>query len=55
MSIGVFFWILLLLAVVLGAFGYRAHPTPYWAGGSLILFLLLLAIGWKLFGSPIHN
>lgn len=52
------FWILMLLWVVLGVVGVRVDVTApngryvTW-GGSLILFLLILILGWAQFGAPL--
>jgi hypothetical protein len=58
MSIGLVFWILMLLWLVFGLWqnwpGVQAgqwHPL----GGSLLLFILLLLLGWHAFGPPIRG
>lgn len=55
MSIALVYWILMLLWLVLGfAFG----PAPFnWraTGPNLLLFILLVLLGWKTFGAPIHG
>lgn len=56
MSIGLAFWILMLLWLV---FGVWAHWWPsgnqyYPLGNSLLLFILLLLLGWHEFGPPIR-
>lgn len=56
MTFGLAFWILMLLWLVLGYVcapsanppGFRAYVP------NLILFILLLLVGWKLFGAPLH-
>jgi hypothetical protein len=52
MSLGLCFWILFLLAVVLG-FPPVREKAPSWAG-SLILALMLLCLGWAVFGAPVQ-
>lgn len=56
MSLAVCFWVLMLIAFVLSAWGSWpvSRGNIQQAGISLILFLLLLILGWKVFGSPIH-
>lgn len=55
MSLGLCFWILMLIWLVFsvwsnwGAIGTKAN------GGNLLLFILLLVLGWKVFGAPIHG
>jgi hypothetical protein len=53
MTLGIAFWILMLLWLVLGP------PWPFMAGwpawpGHIILFLLLLVLGWHAFGPPLR-
>lgn len=55
MSMGLLFWILMLIWLIYGfAANYGAVPGPYgpW-GHSLLLFILLLLLGWQAFGAPI--
>jgi len=55
MTIALLFWILMLLWLLFG-FMYNSGivPGPYgpW-GHSLLLFILLLLLGWASFGAPI--
>jgi O-antigen ligase len=53
MSLGLAFWILMLLWLVFGM--WRSWPDHYIVGGNLLLFILLLLLGWKAFGPPIHG
>ncbi len=54
MSIGLCYWILILLALVGGL--WATWPAqPKLAGGTLLLFILLVLIGYRLFGPPIHG
>jgi hypothetical protein len=53
MTIGLAFWILMLLWLVFGM--WQAWPSHYVVGGNLLLFILLVLVGWKVFGPPIHG
>lgn len=57
MTLALLYWILLLLYLILGAVGSwpKGEAKFGWAhGGGLLLFLLLLVLGWAEFGAPIH-
>jgi hypothetical protein len=56
MTLGLLFWILMLLWLV--GYGYGTLNTPAnraWPvmGPNILLFVLLLVLGWATFGSPI--
>lgn len=53
MPMAIAFWVLMLLWLVLGLW----HSWPNWpiVGGNLLLFLLILLLGWKVFGQPLHG
>lgn len=61
MTLGLMFWILMLLWLVLGL--YWRWPRGPVSGpgvimpvaGDLLLFILLLLLGWHAFGAPIHG
>jgi hypothetical protein len=54
MTFGLVFWILMLLWLLYGFYGWYS-PNPNWVfGNSLFLFILFLLLGWKEFGAPIH-
>jgi hypothetical protein len=58
MSIGLIFWILMLLWLVLGLWmNWPGRPAlPYgMVGSTLLLFVLFLILGWKVFGPAIHG
>ncbi len=58
MSIGLVFWILMLIWLVFGSYTTWTVKGPDgWPllGGNLLLFVLLLLLGWHDFGPPIHN
>lgn len=54
MSLGLVFWVLMLLWLVL--WFYPQYPAPNWpvVGGGVLLFILLLILGWHDFGPPIR-
>lgn len=55
MSLGLAFYILLLLWLVFWVWDWRA-PTGYGPfGNTLLFFLLFLLLGWRVFGPPIHG
>jgi hypothetical protein len=57
MSIGLVFWILMLLWLVFGLWqNWPGIAGGQWQpiGGSLLLFILLLLLGWHAFGPPIR-
>jgi len=60
MSLGLFFWILVILWFVLGV--YQSWPAAtsgarsFWPlGGNLLLFLLIIILGIASFGWPIKG
>ena len=53
MTLGLCFWILMLLWLVFGM--WQSWPNHYVVGGNLLLFILLLLLGWQAFGAPIHR
>ena len=53
MTLALAFWILMLLWLVLGI--WQAWPNYPAAGGTVLLFLLLLLLGWHEFGAPVHG
>ncbi len=54
MAIGLAFWTLMLLWLVLGL--VQNWPNGNWPGiaNSLLLFLLFLLLGWHVFGAPLR-
>lgn len=53
MTFGLCFWVLMLLWLVFGL--WSAWPLNMKSGGGhLLLFILLLLLGWKVFGAPLH-
>jgi hypothetical protein len=52
MGLGLLFWILAIIAIIFGFWGTR-NPlyAPYVWG---IPFILILILGWKVFGPALH-
>ncbi len=55
MSIGLLFWILMILWLVLGIIPEPAGVRYWRVGGTVLLFVLLFLLGWHNFGFVIHN
>lgn len=55
MTIGLVFWILMLLWLVFGLWSRWPIGNFNALGGDLLLFILLLLLGWRAFGAPIHG
>lgn len=57
MSIALLFWIIVLLWFLFGLWqGWPAPGTKPWGiSGHIVLFLLLVLLGWKVFGPAIHS
>jgi hypothetical protein len=53
MTLGLAFWICMLIWVVIGGVVNRNDIMPYLSNNAL-LFVLLLLLGWKVFGAPLH-
>lgn len=55
MSLGLAFYVLMLIWLVFGIYiGYTGAGHLY-LGGNILLFILLLLLGWKVFGAPLHG
>lgn len=58
MSIGLIFWVIMLLWLVFAIAwnsGWSAIGPHGPLGNSLLLFILFLLLGWRVFGAPIHG
>jgi hypothetical protein len=59
MQIGLLYWILMLIWLVFGlAWNWPGYNRvgPYGPiGNGILLFILLLLLGWKVFGEPLHG
>lgn len=54
MSFALCFWILMMLWLVFGLWSTGLANYKLF-GGNLLLFVLLVLVGWRLFGAPIHG
>ena len=54
MSIGLVFWIIMLVGLIFGLYSNRA-TLPVWAGNSLVVWILLALLGWAVFGAAVHR
>jgi hypothetical protein len=57
MTLGLAFWILMLIWLVFGVFvrvGYVGGPYAPW-GDMVLWFILFVLLGWEVFGAPLHK
>lgn len=53
MTLALCFWIIMLVWLVFTGLTYSGHIANGW-GGSLLIFILFLLLGWATFGAPIR-
>jgi putative Ca2+/H+ antiporter (TMEM165/GDT1 family) len=53
MPLSILFWVLMILWVIFAV--WTTWPDHKKSGAHLLLFLLLLVLGWAVFGEPIQN
>lgn len=53
MTFGLAFWILMLIWLAFGL--WQSWPNHSVVGGNLLLFIVIVLLGWKVFGAPIHG
>jgi hypothetical protein len=52
MTLGLAYWVIMLLWLAFGLW----HSGVIWlTGPNIILFLLLVLLGWQVFGVPLHK
>lgn len=56
MTLGLCFWILMLIWLVFGLASWNGAVGPYGnLGHTLLIFTLLFLLGWRCFGVPLHG
>jgi hypothetical protein len=60
MPLSLCFWILILFWLIFGLFTAWPGSSVYiggygFFGHTLLLFILLVLLGWKVFGAPLHG
>lgn len=58
MTLGLIFWIIMLLWLLFALawnFNWGGVGPHGPLGNSLLLFVLFLLLGWRVFGAPIHG
>jgi len=53
MTFALAYWILMLVWLAFGI--WSTWPNYKQGGGNVVLFILLLLLGWKVFGPPLHS
>ena len=57
MSLALIFWVLMLVWLVFSLWSHwpgSANAAPVW-GGTVLLFVLFLLLGWGVFGAPVRG
>lgn len=57
MPLSLLFWIIYILALVFGLWGYYDPASPGWyrrAGGHVVLWILVGMLGWHVFGPALR-
>jgi len=56
MTLGLCFWVLMLVWLVFGVLIHFGMVGGYGlAGNTILLFILFLLLGWQVFGPPVHR
>ena len=56
MTLGLAYWIIILILVVFGVgLHFGLIGGGYVIGGGLVLLVLLILLGWQVFGPPLHK
>jgi hypothetical protein len=56
MTLGLAFWVIMLIWLVFGFLIHFGIVGGIYAGANvLLLFVLFLLLGWQVFGTPIHK
>lgn len=56
MTLGLAYWVLMLVWLAFGLLVHFGMVTGVWAGGNIVLlFILFTLLGWQVFGPPLHR
>jgi hypothetical protein len=55
MSIGLLFWIIMIIGIVLWGWAFAQPTVPFAQYHPGVLWVLLALLGWGVFGPPIHG
>ena len=56
MTLGLCYWILMLIWLVFGLLVHFGIAAAYGVvGNTILLFILFLLLGWQVFGPPLHR
>ena len=55
MSIGLIFWIIMLVGILFWGFVWMTPQNPYGRYHPIVWWVLLFLLGWGTFGPPIHG
>jgi hypothetical protein len=57
MTLGLAYWVLMLIWLVFGALVRFGMLAGAWvsSGDVVLLFILFLLLGWQVFGPPLHK
>lgn len=57
MTLGIAYWVLMLIWLVFGLLVHFAVVNASYGviGGTLLLFILFLLLGWQVFGAPLRR
>lgn len=56
MPLSILFWVIYLISLLVGGWGYYEPAQPTWfrrAGGYFILWILVGILGWSVFGPAV--
>lgn len=54
MSIGLLFWVIMIIGFLFGCYTNRESPK-LWVSNNLVLWVLLALLGWAVFGAAVHR
>jgi hypothetical protein len=57
MTLGLAFWVIMIVWFVFGLLAHFGMVAGAWALGTstILLFVLFVLLGWQVFGAPLHK